>query len=400
MTHRITDLDTLCVRAGAGRGDGQPLVTPIVQSTTFCRDGLSSTAEHCYSRQSNPTVSALEESLGRLEEALPAACFGTGLGAESALFLATLTAGDHVVCSRAVYGGTVRLLQRVLSGLGVTSEFVDTRDLDAVDAAIRPGTRLVFIETPANPTLDISDISAIAALAHARGALLAVDNTFLTPLLQRPLDLGADISVYSTTKLVEGHSTALGGALVTRDEKLLEKIQFIRLCTGGIQSPFNAWLTLQGLKTLPVRLAHQCDAAQRIAERLDQLEETTVVHYPSLEGFRGREIAERQHIGGHGVVVAFELQGGEAAARRLLEEVELCRVVEHVGSVETLLTHSATMTHAAVPPEQRAEVGITDGLVRLSVGLENLDEILADLEGAIVRAVDLDGKEAACRTVA
>lgn len=394
------DFDTLCTHAGAGRDDGEPLVTPIVQSTTYCRDGLASRAEHSYSRQSNPTVAALETALGDLEDAPPAVCFGTGLGAETALFLALLKHGDHVVCSRAVYGGTVRLLQRVLAGLGVAADFVDTTDLDAVARTIRPDTRLVFIETPANPTLDVSDLRAIGEFARGANARLAVDNTFLTPVLQQPLELGADVSVYSTTKLIEGHSTALGGALIARDAALLDELRFVRLCIGGIQNPFDAWLTLQGLKTLPIRLERQCATARHVAERLAANPAVTTVHYPSLESSPGRDLAASQHRGAHGAVVSFEVEGGAAPARRLLREVELCRVVEHVGSVETLITHSATMTHAAVPPEQRAAVGVTDGLVRLSVGLEDPAAILADLETAIVRSTALAAEETSCPAVA
>ena len=254
---QFRSFDSLCCRAGAGSGDGEPLVTPIVQSTTFCRDGVDSRATHQYSRVSNPTVSALEEVLGALEAAPPAACFATGLAAETALLLALLRQGDHVVCGRAVYGGTTRLLQRILAPLGIEAAFVDTTSPAAVAAALTPRTRLVFIETPANPTLEVTDIRAIANLAHGAGALLVVDNTFLTPALQQPLSLGADITVTSTTKFIDGHSVAPGGAVVSRDEALLERVRFVRKSTGAIQTPQHAWLTLQGIKTLPLRLRAQ-----------------------------------------------------------------------------------------------------------------------------------------------
>jgi cystathionine beta-lyase/cystathionine gamma-synthase len=257
-----------------------------------------------------------------------------------------------------------------------------------VASALRPSTRLVFVETPANPTLELCDVRAIAALAHARGALVAVDNTFLTPVLQRPLELGADLSVYSTTKFIEGHSAALGGAIVGRDAALLEELRFVRKCTGAIQAPFNAWLTLQGLKTLPLRLRRQSESARTIAEWLAAHPATTVVHYPGLAAFEQRELASAQHLGADGAVVSFELQGGYTAARRLLAGVRLCRLVEHVGSVESLLTHSASMTHASVPPEERAAVGISEGLVRLSVGLEAPEDVIADLELALELATE------------
>ncbi|MEP0846274.1 MAG: aminotransferase class I/II-fold pyridoxal phosphate-dependent enzyme [Phycisphaerae bacterium] len=378
--------DTLCARAGQGQHDGDPLVTPIVQSTTFCCAGLDSRAPHAYSRVSNPTVDALERALGAIEQAPPAVAFASGLAAEAALFFALLRSGDHVICGQAVYGGTTRLLQQVLSGLGVETTFVDSTRAPDVAAALRPNTRLVFIETPANPTLDLTDIQTVARVAHHGQALLAVDNTFLTGVLQRPLDCGADLSVYSTTKFIDGHSAALGGAIVARDERLLERLRFIRKCTGGIQTPLNAWLTAQGLKTLPLRLRRQSENAQCVAEWLAARPEVTRVLYPMLRPHAEAAIARRQHLGHHGAVVSFELAGGRETAQRLLGHVRLFRFVEHVGSVESLITHPATMTHADVPPRQRARVGVTDGLVRLSIGLEDPADLIADLSCAIQAA--------------
>lgn len=380
--------DTLCARVGQGAGDGDPLVTPIVQSTTFCRGGVDSAAPFAYSRVSNPTVDALERALGQLEDAPPAVGFASGLAAESALFLALLRGGDHVVCGRAVYGGTTRLLQQLFSGFGVRSTFVDATDVAEVAAAVLPETRLIFIETPANPTLELTDIEAVSKVARDAGALLAVDNTFLTAVLQRPLDLGADLSVYSTTKFIDGHSAALGGAVVARDEALLDRLRFIRKCTGGIQTPFNAWLTSQGLKTLPVRLRRQSETAQEVAEWLARQPEVGRVHYPGLARAEQSGIARRQHRGHHGAVASFELAGGAEPAKRLLNRVNLFRFVEHVGSVESLITHPATMTHADVPREQRVRNGVTDGLIRLSIGLEDPRDLKADLYQAIRAAVD------------
>jgi cystathionine beta-lyase/cystathionine gamma-synthase len=249
----------------------------------------------------------------------------------------------------------------------VETSFIDTTDASAVAAAVRPSTRLIFVETPANPTLEESDIEAVAEIARQHEVLFAVDNTFLTAVLQRPLDLGADVSVYSTTKYIEGHSAALGGAVVARDEALLERIRFVRKCTGGIQAPFNAWLTLQGLKTLPVRLERQSTTAGTVAAWLDAHADVARVH-------------------SRGAILSFELDGGVDTARRFLRVLQLCRLVEHVGSVETLITHPATMTHADVPKPHRESVGVTDGLLRLSVGLEPADAIIADLEQAITHA--------------
>lgn len=378
---------SICLNRTREVVDGRALVGPIAQSTTFCRSGVGSNPQHQYSRVSNPSVHALETTLGELENAPPAACFATGLAAETALFLSLLRSGDHVICGRSVYGGTTRLLQQVLSELGVETSFVDSSDTDAIAGAVRPSTRLIFVETPANPTLDITDIGACARVAREAGALLAVDNTFLTPVLQQPLDLGADISVYSTTKFIDGHSLALGGSIVTRDEKLLERIRFIRKCTGAIAAPFSAWLTSNGVKTLPLRVRTQSRSAERIAAWLSQQAEIESVFHPSLIGGAAREIADRQHLhaddGGHGAVVSFEIRGGLDAGRAFVERLRLCTLVEHVGSVETLITHPASMTHADVPRDQREAVGISDGLLRLSVGLEETDELIADLRQAL-----------------
>jgi cystathionine beta-lyase/cystathionine gamma-synthase len=370
------------------RTDRGPLVGALVQSTTFVQRHVGDDNGPSYSRVSNPTVDEVEETLGALEGAPPSVCFGTGLAAETALFLALLRAGDHAVVGDAIYGGTVRLFRQVLSELGITATFVDTSDPAAVSRAITSRTKLVFIETPANPTLKLTDIAAIAQVCKRSGVPLAVDNTFLTPVLQRPLDLGADISVYSTTKHIEGHSAALGGAITSRDEKLLERVRWIRKCTGGIIAPFNAWLTLRGIKTLPLRLREQSRNAQRVAEWLAANPAVERVHYPGLADFPQATLAATQHASFngetfHGGVISFELKGGTQAGINLLNNVKLCSLVEHVGSVETLITHPASMTHADVPPEHRRAVGIADGLVRLSVGLEDPTEVIADLEQAI-----------------
>lgn len=394
----LTDPSVFCPSIGRGGCDGEPLTASIAQSTTFRRDGVGSNPIHQYSRVSNPTVAVLEDALGQLENALPAACFGTGLAAETVLFLSVLRAGDHVVCGRSVYGGTVRLLREVLPGLGIEATFVDTTDVEDVRRAVRENTKLIFVETPSNPVLEVSDIRAIAAVARHAGALLAVDNTFQTAVLQRPLDLGADVSVYSTTKFIDGHSLALGGALVSRDATLLDRIRFIRKCTGAIQSPFNAWATINGLKTLPLRLARQSETSLTIARWLRDHEVVEVVNYAGLATGATRELAESQHLpalGGsapcHGAVLSFEVRGGVEAARLVAEALELCTLVEHVGSVETLITHPATMTHADVPADHRRSCGIADGLLRLSVGLEPAEAIIADLERAISIAVTKTG---------
>jgi cystathionine beta-lyase/cystathionine gamma-synthase len=385
---RTASFEAKCLQRATPYEDGDALVDGIVQSTTFARRGVGTNPEHQYSRVSNPSVAALEHTLGTLENAPPAVCFATGLAAETALFLALLRAGDHVICGRSVYGGTTRLLQQLFSELGVETTFVDSSSADAVQIAVRPNTRLIFVETPANPTLGLTDIGAIARIARVAGVLLAVDNTFLTPVLQQPLDLGADISVYSTTKFIDGHSVALGGSIVSRNEQVLDRIRFIRKCTGGIQAPFNAWLTTNGVKTLPLRIRTQSNNAQRIAEWLSERDEVDAVYYPSLLEGEDRAIADRQHLGGHGAVVSFSIRGGLESGKRFVQSLRLCTLVEHVGSVETLITHPASMTHADVPREQREAVGISDGLLRLSVGIEHVDEVIADLKLGLDTAAD------------
>jgi cystathionine beta-lyase/cystathionine gamma-synthase len=365
------------------RTPGQPLVGSLCQSTSFQQAGVGHAVPYAYSRVSNPTVSELEAVLGALEDAPPAVTFATGLAAETALLLSVLRTGDHVVAGAAIYGGTVRLLQQILAPLGITHTFVDSTQPALVAAAIQPNTRLVFIETPANPTLVLTDIAAIAAVCRPRGVLLAVDNTFLTPAIQRPLDLGADLSVYSTTKHMEGHSTALGGALVSRNAELLDRTRFIRKSTGAIQTPFNAWLTTRGLKTLQLRLRQQSAHAQVVAEWLSSHPAVATVNYPGLHNFPQRDLARAQHGNIHGGVLSVELSGGVPAALEVLQRLKLITLAEHVGSVESLVTHSATMTHADVPADQRRAAGISDGLLRISVGLEEPADLVADLEHAL-----------------
>jgi cystathionine beta-lyase/cystathionine gamma-synthase len=294
-----------------------------------------------------------------------------------------LKAGDHVVASEAVYGGTVRLLKQVLAQFGVTSEFVDTSDEFALRKALNAKeTRFVFIETPANPTLKLTDIELTARIAHSAGALLVVDNTLLTPALQRPFDLNADVVLHSTTKFIEGHNATVGGALITRDSELHDKFSFTRNATGVIQSPFTAWLTLQGVKTVGLRMAQHSENALQIAKFLEKHPRVTKILYPGLESFPQFDLARKQQTSG-GALIAFEVEGGVEAGIRLMNSVKLCALAENLGSAETLITHPASMTHADVPIEQREAAGITDGLVRLSVGLEDPLDVIHDLASAL-----------------
>jgi cystathionine beta-lyase/cystathionine gamma-synthase len=358
------------------------ILTPIYQSTTFVQEAVGIHKGYTYSRSANPTVTALERRLAALEGAEHCTCYGTGLAATTVLALAFLQAGDRAVLSDVVYGGTVRLFQQVLAKFGVTADFVDASDLTCLEAALRDPVRLVFLESPANPTLKLADLAAASRLAHAAGALVVVDNTLLTPVLQRPLDLGADVVLHSTTKFIEGHNATVGGALITRGAELGERLAFLRNAIGAIQSPFPAWLTLQGVKTLPLRMERHSANALRVARFLESHPRVTRVHYPGLDSFPQSELARRQQ-GSGGALLAFEVEGGAAAGVRVLNSVRLCALAENLGSAETLITHPASMTHAAVPLAQRLATGITDGLIRLSVGLENPDDVIDDLRRAL-----------------
>jgi cystathionine beta-lyase/cystathionine gamma-synthase len=307
------------------------------------------------------------------------------MAALTGLFLSTCTSGDRVVVSRVVYGGTVRLLRQILAPLGVRADFVDTTDLECLRAALCEPAKLVLVETPANPTLVLTDVAAAAAAAHAAGALFAVDNTFLTAALQPCFPLGADVVLYSTTKYVEGHNATVGGAILARDEALLERLRFVRNAVGSIQSPFEAWLTLRGLKTLPLRIREHSRNALEIARFLEAHPSVERVAYPFLESFPQHALARRQQSAGGGLV-SFEVRGGSEAGIALLNRLELCSLAENLGAVETLVTHPASMTHASIPREERERLGIGEGLIRLSVGLESPKDLIAELDEAL-RAV-------------
>jgi cystathionine beta-lyase/cystathionine gamma-synthase len=358
------------------------MLTPIYQTTTYRQEAVGKNKGFKYSRSENPTVSALERRLAAMEGADFSTCYSTGLAATSTLFLTLLRSGDRIVSSEAVYGGTVRLLRQILAPFGVEAEFVDTADANAFAEALRKPTRLVFIETPANPTLKLTDIKLASNLAKKAAALLVVDNTLLTPALQRPLDLGADVVLHSTTKFIEGHNATVGGALITRQADVHERFLLTRNTIGAIQSPFAAWLTLQGVKTLPLRMARHSQNAERVARFLEAHPRVTRLSYPGLESFPQFELAQRQQSAA-GALIAFEVEGGVNAGVRLMNSVHLCSLAENLGAAETIITHPVSMTHGSIPPEQRTAAGITDGLVRLSVGLENPNDIIADLEQAL-----------------
>lgn len=358
------------------------ILTPIYQSTTYVQEAVGKDKGYTYTRSGNPTVTALERRLADLEGAEFCSCYGTGLGATTALALALLNAGDRAILGDVVYGGTVRLFQQVLSRFGVASDFVDMTDPATLEAAFQRPAKLVFLETPANPTLKLTDIALVAGYARKAGAVVVVDNTLQTPALQLPLNLGADIVLHSTTKFIEGHNATVGGALITRDAALHEKLAYLRNAIGAIQSPLNAWLTLQGVKTLPLRMERHAANALKVARFLEGHPRVTRILYPGLESFPQYELAKRQQITG-GALLAFEVEGGVEAGIRVMNAVRVCSLAENLGAAETLVTHPASMTHAAVPVELRQATGITDGLIRVSVGLENPDDIIADLRRAL-----------------
>ena len=323
------------------------ILFPLYQTSIFVHDAVGVDKGFSYSRVSNPTVDALEKAIGAVEGTPPAVCFRAGMAAITTLFLAVLKAGDHAVISDVVYGGTMRLFREVLDNLGITASFVDTSDAANVEAAIRSATRIVFIETPGNPTLKLTDIEAVARIAKRHSILLAVDNTFLTPILQKPLELGADISVLSTTKYIDGHNATVGGSITTHDEKLLERLRLIRKTIGTTQAPFEAWLTLQGMKTLPVRLRLHCEGAAVVARWLESHPAVEHVYYPGLDSFPQKALAERQQRAGGGMI-AFELKAGYDATVKALNSIKLCSRAESLGGLETLITHPSSTTHADV----------------------------------------------------
>ena len=361
------------------------ILTPIYQSTTFVQDSVDTYMEKgfSYSRSGNPTVRALEKRLAELEGGADATCYGTGMSAISSTMLAFLNAGDHAIVSDVAYGGTYRFCTQVLSRFGVDISFADTADAANVRSHVRDNTKLFLTETPANPTMKLSDIAAVSEVAKSVGAVHVVDNTFLTPYFQQPLELGADLSLHSTTKYFDGHNATVGGAVIARTAELDEQLRFVQNSTGAIMSPMVAWLTLQGSKTLSVRLDHQSASAMAIARFLEAHPKVKQVAYPGLESFGQHELAKRQATG-FGAMLWFEVDGGVRAGKQLMDSIELWTLAENLGSVESLITHPVTMTHAAVEPEERERVGIIDGLVRLSVGLEDTD----DLIGALSEALD------------
>jgi len=374
------DFQTLCVHGGR-RGDISGSVSvPIYQSATFAHPGVGQSTGYDYSRLQNPTREHLEITMARLEGGVDAMAFSSGMAAVAAM-MELFSPGDHIIASDDLYGGTHRLFFHICQKNGLCFDLVNTSEPDQIEGALRPGTKAIFVETPTNPMMQVTDIAAVSALAKSRGLLLLVDNTFLTPYFQRPLDLGADLVIHSGTKYLGGHNDTLAGILVAGSAELAERLRFIYKTTGACLSPFDSWLLIRGIKTLAVRMERQQESALAIARRLREQPRVGAVHYVGLPDHPHYAISQKQ-ARGFGAMISFEVDSA-GTAHRVLERVGILQFAESLGGVESLITYPALQTHADVPVEQRLARGIGDTLLRLSVGLESTADLIADLEQAL-----------------
>lgn len=388
--HSKLDFNTKCVHSGIDEYEYGSVVPPIYQTSTFkfksAQHGASLFAGeekgYIYTRMLNPTIEAMENAVAELEGGHKALGCGSGMAAVHTIFAALLSAGDHVVCSAAVYGPTTTLLNTVMKKFGVETTFVDTAVTENVINTIKPNTKVVYIETPGNPTLCISDIGEISKIAHQHKAKVVVDNTFMSPALQNPISLGADVVMHSLTKFLNGHADVVGGIIVVKNDETY--IQFRKTLNqlGGVIDPFNSFLVHRGLKTLGLRMERHCQSAQKIAEWLEKHPLVKSIRYPGLKSHPHYKIGLKQHKGPGGMIT-FEIEGGIEAGKILMNSVKLCQLAVSLGGVETLIQHPASMTHFSMGKQARLAGGITDGLVRLSVGIENVDDLIADLEQAL-----------------
>ncbi len=390
--HKNYSDETKSVHAGMMENEHLAVSNPIYQTSTFKFRNADHGAAlfagkeegYIYTRMGNPTVKGLEDAVAQLEQGHKGLACGSGMAAIHTVFGAYLSQGDHVVCSEAVYGPTNTLLNEVFTRFGVQVSFVDTADLNEIKQAIRPETKIVYVETPGNPTLCVTDIAGAAELAHENNALLVVDNTFASPVLQKPLLLGADIVVHSLTKFLNGHADVVGGLIVVKTEEQFKVLRKALNLFGGILDPMNAFLVHRGIKTLSMRMERHCTNAQKIAEFLEKHPKVQQVVYPGLPSHPQYEIAKKQ-MKCPGGMISFEVKGGIEGGKIVMDNVQLCQLAVSLGGVETLIQHPASMTHAIMPREIRLQAHITDGLVRLSVGVENVDELIADLDQALNR---------------
>src|SRR5947208_1755941 len=356
------------------------IIVPIYQTSTFVQEELGKHKGYEYARTSNPTRVALERNLAALEGGRSAFAFASGMAAINAV-MSLLKAGDHIVAGHNLYGGSFRLFEQVLKDFGLTFSYANTCRLEEVKGTLRPSTRMVFLETPTNPVMEITDLPAISGLAHERGIPVVVDNTFMSPYFQRPLALGVDIVVHSTTKYLNGHSDGVGGAVVLNDSALAERLKFIQNAAGAVLGPFDSWLVLRGVKTLAVRMLKHNENGLAVARHLAGHAKVKTVHYPGLPSHPQHELARRQ-MAGFGGMLSVEL-GDVGRARRLVERTKIFVLAESLGGVESLVGHPASMTHASVPAELKRKMGLTDSLVRLSVGIEDVEDLIADLDQAL-----------------
>jgi cystathionine beta-lyase/cystathionine gamma-synthase len=356
------------------------VTVPIYPTSTYVQQGIGENKGYEYSRVSNPTRARLEENLAALEGGVAARVFASGMAAINAV-ASMLKSGDHVVCGNDLYGGTPRLFNQVMAGFGLEFSYVDTSDAGNVERAIRRDTRMVFVETPTNPLMRLSDLAAVSAICRRKKVALVVDNTFMSPYFQQPLALGADMVVHSTTKFLNGHSDGLGGVVVCAHQEDADKLAFLQKAAGAILSPFECWLVLRGVKTLAARMEIHDRSGRIVADFLTKHKKVKTVHYPGLPDHPEYALAKRQ-MSGFGAMITFET-GSLKNANKMLKRVQVCSLGESLGGVETLISHPATMTHAGLGAKGRKAIGITDGMVRISVGIEDVDDILDDLDGAL-----------------
>ncbi len=361
------------------------IMTPVYLTSTYVQEWPEKHKGYDYARTVHPTRDALQKNLASLEAASFGLCFASGMAATSTVIEA-LSSGDHVVCGNDLYGGTYRVFTKVFARFGVAFSFVDTTDLNAVENAFTPKTKLVWIETPSNPLLKITDIQALAKLAHAKKAKLVVDNTFASPALQQPLSRGADVVVHSTTKYLGGHSDVVGGAILVNDEALHKEYKFLQNAVGAVPGPLDCFLLLRGTKTLSLRIERHCQNAMIVAKHLLANPEVAKVHYPGLPTHAGHETAKAQ-MSNFGGMISFELKGDLERAKRMISSCEIFSLAESLGGVESLIGHPASMTHGSIPREERLKAGLSDGLIRLSVGIEDAKDLTADLDRALVRSL-------------
>lgn len=386
----LKNIESKCVHAGISEYEFGSVVPPIYQTSTFKFESAKHGADlfagnekgYIYTRMQNPTVEAMEAAVAELEGGYKALGCASGMAAVNLCFASLLKAGDHIVCSKAVYGPTNTLLNTVYNKFNIETTFVNASDIEEIKKAMKPNTKIIYIETPGNPTLEIADLKAVSEIAHSNNAVVVVDNTFMSPVLQLPFEFGVDIILHSMTKFLNGHADVVAGIVVVKDEETYKLFKKVLNQTGGVIDPFNSFLVHRGLKTLHLRMERHCVNAQKVAEYLESHPKVERVYFPGLKSHPQYEIAQKQHKGVGGMI-AFELKGGYEAGEKMMNSVKFCQLAVSLGGVESLIQHPASMTHASMGKEARETAGISDGLVRLSVGVENVEDIINDLENSL-----------------